>query len=55
MLIIYKYTRSRPPDPNIYLNNIKVPRVNDVIHLGHHLSEDIYKFDASKCVRDFNR
>ncbi len=43
-----------PPDPNIYINNAKVPHVNDVIHLGHKLSEDIFKFNASKCVADFN-
>ncbi len=30
--------------------------VNEVIHLGlsHILSEDIFKFNASKCVADFN-
>lgn len=55
MLIIYKCTRVRPPDPNITINNVKVPRVDEVIHLGHHLSEDIYKFDTSKCVSDFNK
>ncbi len=25
------------------------------IHLGHNLSEDIFKFNASNCVPDFNR
>ncbi len=29
--------------------------MNEVIHLGHNLSEDIFKFNASKCVADFNR
>ncbi len=54
-LIIYKCTQRKPPDPNIYINNVKVPLVNEVIHLGHYLSEDIFKFNASKCVADFNR
>ncbi len=55
LLIIYKCTRSKPPDPNIYINNVKVALVNEVIHLAHNLSEDIFKFNASKCVADFNR
>ncbi len=50
LLIIYKCTRTKPPDPNIYINNVKVSPVNEVIHLGHNLSEDIFKFNASKCV-----
>ncbi len=37
LLIIYKCTHRKPPDPNIYINNVKVPCVNEVIHLGHNL------------------
>ncbi len=55
MLIIYKCTSSRPSDPGIMINNAGVPSVNEVIHVGHQLNEDIYKSDASKCVSDFNR
>ncbi len=55
LVIIYKCTRTKPPDPNIYINNVKVPRVNEVIHLLHNLSEDIFKFNASKRFPDFNR
>ncbi len=54
LLIIYKCTRRKHPDPNIYINNVKVQRVNEVIQLGHNLSENIFKFNASKCVADFN-
>ncbi len=54
LLIIYKCTWRKPPGPNIYINNVKIPHVNEVIHLGHNLSEDIFKFYASKCVADFN-
>ncbi len=54
LLIIYKCTRWKRPDPNIYINNVKALRVNEVIHLGHNLSEDIFKFNASTCVADFN-
>ncbi len=54
LLIIYKCTWRKHPDPNIYINNVKVPHVNEVIHLGHNVSEDIFKFNASKCVAGFN-
>ncbi len=54
LLIIYKCTRSHPPDPGIVINNLRVPRVDEVILLGHYMCEDIYKFNASKCVSDFN-
>ncbi len=52
LLIIYKW---KPPDPNIYINNIKVPCVNEVIYLRHNISGDIFKFNTSKYVADFNR
>ncbi len=53
--IIYKCTRSQPPDPGIVINNVRVPRVNEVILLGHYVCEDIYKCNVSKCISDFNR
>ncbi len=55
--IIYKCTRSQPPDPGIVINNVRIHSVYrfGVILLGHYLFEDIYKFNASKCVSDFNR
>ncbi len=55
LLIIYKYTRSQPPDPGIVINNVRVPRLDEVILLGHCMCEDIYKFNESKCLSDFNR
>ncbi len=55
LLIIYKCTRSQPPDLGIVINNVRVPKVDEVILLGHHMCEDIYKFNASKCVSDSNR
>ncbi len=54
LLIIYKCTWRKPPDPNVYINNVKVACVNGVIRLGHILNEDIFKFNASKCVANFN-
>ncbi len=54
-LIIYKCKRARPPDHGIIINNVKVPRVSEVIHLGQCLNQDIYQFSANKCVEDFNR
>ncbi len=55
LLIIYKCTRSQPPDPGIVINNVRVPRVDEVILLGHYMCENIYKFNASKCASNFNR
>ena len=54
-LIIYKCKRSIPPDPVIYVNNLRVPRKTKVTHLGHDLSDDIYSFNTDRCVSDFNR
>ncbi len=45
LLIIYKCTWKKPTDPNIYINNVKVLCINEVI----------FKFNESKCVADFNR
>ncbi len=53
LLIIYKCTKSQPPDLGIVLNNVKVPRVDEVILLGHYMREDIYKFNASTIVYCF--
>ncbi len=32
-----------------------VSQVHDVIHLGHKLGEDIYRFSSTKGFEDFNR
>ncbi len=53
LLIIYKCTRSQPPDRVIVINNVRVPRVDEVIFGRHYMCEDIYKFNASTCVSDF--
>ncbi len=34
LLIIYKCTRSHPPNPGIVINNVRVPRVDEVIWGG---------------------
>ena len=54
-LIIYKCTRVRPPNSEIHINNVQVPRKDKVTHLGHVWHEDIYHFGADKCIADFNR
>ncbi len=54
-LIIYKCKQACSPDPGIFINNVKVPCVSEVIHLGQCLNEDIYKFSANKCLQVFNR
>ncbi len=53
--MIYKCTKNCPPDLATIINDVQVPRVHEVIHLGHKLSGDIYKFSCAKCVEDFNR
>ncbi len=53
--MIYKCTKNCPPDPAIIINDVQVPQVHEVIHLGHKFSDDIYKFSPTKCVEDFNR
>ncbi len=45
----------RLQDHAFIMSNIKVHRLLDFPHLGYHLSENIYKFDASKCVFGFNK
>ncbi len=55
MLTFHKYIRSKPLDHGIMINNIRAPRVHEVIPLGHQLNEDICTFDTSKYVSDVNR
>ncbi len=33
-LIIYKCKQAQPTDPDIFINNVTVPHVSEVIHLG---------------------
>ena len=40
---------------NIKVNGQNVEKVDSVIHLGHILAKNIYSFDVSKCIGDFNR
>ncbi len=41
--------------PGIFVNNVNLPHVSEVIWLGQCLNDDIYKCSAHKCVEDFNR
>ncbi len=43
LLMIYKCTKNCPPDPAITINDVQVPQVHEVIHLGHKLSDDIIR------------
>ncbi len=43
-----------PPDPCVTIN-ARVKCVDKVIHLGHLLTENVYEFNMSKCIDDFNR
>ena len=53
-VIIYKAQNTRPPDPCIIINGARVNCFDKVIHLGHLLTENVYQFNMSKCIDDFN-
>ena len=54
-LLIFKCTQTAPLDPGLHVCGSRVPRVNKTIHLGHMITDEIYKFDSSKYVGDFNK
>ncbi len=54
-VIIYKAYNVNPPDPCVVINGAPVKGFNNVIHLGHLLTENVYEFNVSKCIDDFNR
>ncbi len=54
-VIIYKAYNVRPPDPCVVINGAPVKCFNNVIHLGHLLTENVYEFNVSKCIDNFNR
>ena len=37
------------------INDTKVDVVDNIIYLGHRMTDNIYEGDLSKCVEDFNR
>ncbi len=49
---IYKADNVKPADPSV-VNPVIC--FNNVIHLGHLLTENVYEFNVSKCIDDFNR
>ncbi len=42
LLIIYKCTRSQHPNPDIIINNVRVPRVDEVFLLEHYMCRKIF-------------
>lgn len=55
-VIIYKaYHQTRPPDPCVKINGAIIKCFEKVVHLGHLLTENVYDFNMSKCIDDFNR
>ncbi len=56
LLIIYKCTRSQPPDPGIVINNVRVPRVDEVILLGRNLRlmQSKFKMNESNVLNILN-
>ncbi len=54
-VIIYKAYNVKPPDPCVVINGAPVKCFNNLIHLGHLPTENVYEFNVSKCIDDFNR
>ena len=54
-IIIYKAYNIRPPNPCITINGCRVKCFDQVVHLGHLLTENVYEFNMSKCIGDFNK
>ncbi len=53
-VIIYKPYNVKPPDPCVTINDARVKCVDNVIRLGHLLTENVYEFNMSKCIDNFN-
>ncbi len=49
------YYAKNPPNPNITVNGKIVDVAQSLIHLGHLMTNNIYDFNLSKCIGDFNR
>ena len=52
-LIIFKSKLDDGPDPEIFIHGKKLDAVNSITHLGNVIHDNIFKKDASKCVKDF--
>ncbi len=53
-VIVYKAFKVKPPDSCIVINGVRIKCNDNVIHLGHLLTENMYEFNMFKCIDDFN-
>ena len=53
-LIIFKPKPDDTPNPSVYINEVELQAVECLTHLGHDVNDNIFKCDASKCIKDFN-
>ena len=53
-LIVFKPHPDDVPCPDVYINGAKLHAVESITHLGHVINDNIFKCDASKCIKDFN-
>ena len=51
-LIVFKAKSDNDPPPYIEINGKQIESVDSIDHLGHTFNSDIFKYDASKCIRD---
>ena len=54
-LIIFKHGNNTVPDPRITVNGEYVKVYTNVTHLGHAVNENIFNYDSSRIINNFNR
>ncbi len=54
-MIICSCSAKKEPNTNITINCKNIDVVQSVIHVGHLMTNNIYDFNLSKCIGDFNR
>ena len=52
-LIIFRGNRRAHIIPTVKINGKTIETVEEIVHLGNILNSNVFKCDASKCVRDF--
>ena len=54
-LIIFKHSKNPVPDPKITVNGEQVKVYTSVTHLGHVMNENIFNYDSSRIISNFNK
>ena len=54
-LLVFGDSSNKVPDPKMCLNGNVIPRVSEVLHLGHVIRDNVYKADVTRIVGDFSQ